>query len=91
MFTSPQLLILDEATSALDGETEAFISQTIKELKGKCTVILIAHRISSVINADKVIFMENGRISAEGSFDEVRRISPTFENQVNLMKITKEN
>jgi len=91
MFTSPQLLILDEATSALDGETEAFISQTIKELKGKCTVILIAHRISSVINADKVIFMENGRISAEGSFDEVRRTSPTFENQVKLMKIAKEN
>jgi ATP-binding cassette subfamily C protein len=91
LFTSPQLLILDEATSALDGETEAFISQTIKDLKGKCTVILIAHRISSVINADKVIFMENGRISAEGSFDEVRRLSPTFENQVNLMKISKEN
>jgi ABC-type multidrug transport system fused ATPase/permease subunit len=90
-FTSPRLLILDEATSALDGETESLISQTIRELKGKCTVVLIAHRISSVINADKVIFMENGRISAEGSFDEVRRISPAFENQVNLMKISKEN
>ncbi len=91
LFTSPKLLILDEATSALDGETEALISQTIRELKGKCTVVLIAHRISSVINADKVIFMENGRISAEGSFDEVRRISPTFENQVKLMKIANEN
>ncbi len=91
LFTSPKLLILDEATSALDGETEALISETIRELKGKCTVILIAHRISSVINADKVIFMENGRISAEGTFDEVRRISPTFENQVKLMKIAKEN
>jgi ABC-type multidrug transport system fused ATPase/permease subunit len=91
LFTSPKLLIFDEATSALDGETEALISQTIRELKGKCTVVLIAHRISSVINADKVIFMENGRITAEGSFEEVRRISPTFENQVNLMKIAKEN
>jgi ABC-type multidrug transport system fused ATPase/permease subunit len=91
LFTSPKLLILDEATSALDGETEALISQTIRELKGKCTVVLIAHRISSVINADKVIFMENGKILAEGTFDEVRRMSPTFENQVNLMKITREN
>ena len=91
LFTSPKLLILDEATSALDGETEALISQTIRELKGKCTVVLIAHRISSVINADKVIFMENGRISAEGSFDQVRRTSPTFENQVKLMKIANEN
>jgi ABC-type multidrug transport system fused ATPase/permease subunit len=90
LFTSPELLILDEATSALDGETEAFISQTIKELKGKCTVILIAHRISSVINADKVVFMENGKITADGTFDEVKRKSKTFENQVNFMKISQD-
>jgi ATP-binding cassette, subfamily B, bacterial PglK len=91
LFTSPKLLILDEATSALDGETEALISQTIRDLKGKCTVVLIAHRISSVINSDKVIFMENGTISAQGTFDEVKRISPRFENQVNLMKINSAN
>lgn len=88
LFTSPSLLILDEATSALDGETESLISQTIKELKGKCTVILIAHRLSSVINADKVVFMDNGKISAEGTFSEVRKISPNFEKQVKLMGIT---
>jgi ABC-type multidrug transport system fused ATPase/permease subunit len=87
MFTSPRLLILDEATSALDGETEALISHTIKELKGKCTVILIAHRLSSVMNADKVIFMENGEITAEGTFSEVRKLSPDFEKQVKLMGI----
>jgi len=87
LFTSPKLLILDEATSALDGETEALISQTIKKLKGSCTVILIAHRLSSVINADKVIFMENGKITAEGTFSEVRKLSPNFEKQVKLMGI----
>jgi len=87
LFTSPKLLILDEATSALDGETEALISQTIKELKGKCTVILIAHRISSVMNADKVVFMDNGKIAAEGTFSEVRKLSPDFEKQVKLMGI----
>lgn len=91
LFTSPKLLILDEATSALDGETEAYISQTIKELKGKCTVILIAHRMSSVINADKVVFLENGKITAEGTFDEVKQKSQTFENQVNLMNINRTN
>jgi ATP-binding cassette, subfamily B, bacterial PglK len=91
LFTSPKLLILDEATSALDGETEAAISETIQKLKGKTTVILIAHRISSVKNADKIVFMEHGRITAEGSFDEVRQISPTFENQVNLMQININN
>jgi ABC-type multidrug transport system fused ATPase/permease subunit len=91
LFTSPRLLILDESTSALDGETEAHISQTIKELKGKCTVILIAHRLSSVMNADKVIFMENGKITAEGTFSEVRKLSPNFEKQAKLMGITDKN
>jgi ABC-type multidrug transport system fused ATPase/permease subunit len=87
LFTSPRLLILDEATSALDGETEALISQTIKELKGKCTVILIAHRLSSVMNADKVIFMDDGKIAAEGTFSEVRELSKEFDKQVKLMGI----
>jgi ABC-type multidrug transport system fused ATPase/permease subunit len=87
LFTSPRLLILDEATSALDGETEALISQTIKELKGKCTVILIAHRLSSVMNADKVIFMDSGKIVAEGTFSEVRELSQEFDKQVKLMGI----
>ena len=87
LFTSPKLLILDEATSALDGETEALISQTIKELKGKCTVILIAHRLSSVMNADKVVYMDGGKIAAEGTFSEVRKLSPDFEKQVKLMGI----
>jgi ABC-type multidrug transport system fused ATPase/permease subunit len=87
LFTSPKLLILDEATSALDGETEALISQTIKELKGKCTVILIAHRLSSVMNADKVIYMDGGKIAAEGTFAEVRKLAPDFEKQVKLMGI----
>ena len=91
MFTSPKLLILDEATSALDGETESLISQTIKELKGKCTVILIAHRLSSVVNADKVVFMDNGKITAEGTFSDVRRLSPNFEKQVKLMGIADNN
>jgi ABC-type multidrug transport system fused ATPase/permease subunit len=87
LFTSPKLLILDEATSALDGETEALISQTIKELKGKCTVILIAHRLSSVMNADKVVYMDGGKIAAEGTFAEVRKLAPDFEKQVKLMGI----
>jgi ATP-binding cassette subfamily C protein len=91
LFTAPKLLILDEATSALDAETESLISQTIKELKGKCTVILIAHRLSSVMNADKVIFMENGKITAEGTFSEVRKLSPNFDKQVKLMGITDNN
>jgi ATP-binding cassette subfamily C protein len=86
LFTSPKLLILDEATSALDGETEAAISKTIKSLKGKCTVVMIAHRISSIKNADKIILLENGKIAASGTFDQVRKISTSFENQIKLME-----
>lgn len=84
LFTSPKLLILDEATSALDGETEILISKTIRSLKGKCTVVMIAHRISSIMNADKIIFMENGCITGTGNFEELQRTSKNFANLVQL-------
>jgi ABC-type multidrug transport system fused ATPase/permease subunit len=85
LFTKPKILVLDEATSALDGETEADISEAIKSLKGSTTVLIIAHRLSSVKSADKVIYMEKGKISASGTFDEVRKIAPDFDKQANLM------
>ena len=85
LFTSPRLLVLDEATSALDGITEADISSSIKELKGSVTVVLIAHRLSTVRSVDKVVFLDKGEIVAEGSFEEVRKKSPEFDRQASLM------
>ena len=85
MFTKPKLLVLDEATSALDGETEANISIAIKSLKGDVTVILIAHRLSTVREADQVIYLEDGKIISIGSFDEVRSAVPNFDRQASLM------
>jgi len=85
MFTKPKLLVLDEATSALDGETESQISQAINLLKGSVTVVLIAHRLSTVRNADVVIYMDNGEIRASGTFDEVRQAVPDFDHQAQLM------
>lgn len=85
MFTCPQLLVLDEATSALDGETELSISEAIHTLRGLTTVILIAHRLSTVRNADKVIYLSEGKILASGSFDEVRAAIPDFDRQARLM------
>jgi ABC-type multidrug transport system fused ATPase/permease subunit len=85
LFTKPKLLVLDEATSALDGETEANISAAIKTLKGEVTVILIAHRLSTVREADQVIYLEDGRILSVGSFDEVRAAIPNFDRQASLM------
>jgi len=85
MFTQPHLLVLDEATSALDGETEASISDAIHNLKGSVTVVMIAHRLSTVRNADKVIYMSAGQVVATGTFDEVRSLVPDFDRQAKLM------
>ena len=85
MFTKPALLVLDEATSALDGETELQVSDAIRTLRGSTTVILIAHRLSTVRDADKVVYMADGIIIASGTFDEVRSQVPDFDRQAVLM------
>lgn len=85
MFTKPKLLVLDEATSALDGQTESDISSAILELKGKTTIVMIAHRLSTVRFADLVIYIDGGKITAQGTFEEVRNRVPDFEKQAQLM------
>ena len=85
IFTRPQLLVLDEATSSLDGETEANISEALQNLKGRSTLILIAHRLSTVMHSDTVVYMDKGKILHIGSFAEVRRAIPNFERQAKLM------
>ena len=85
MLTNPQLLVLDEATSSLDGETESQISDAIHHMKGNRTVIMIAHRLSTVREADVVIYLESGRLVASGTFDEVRNQVPNFDHQAKLM------
>jgi ABC-type multidrug transport system fused ATPase/permease subunit len=85
MFTKPKLLVLDEATSALDGQTESEISDAIHGLKGRVTLILIAHRLSTVMSADQIIYLESGCIRAQGTFAEVRTAVPDFDKQAKLM------
>jgi len=85
VFTKPKLLVLDEATSSLDGQSEADISDSINDMRGEITVILIAHRLSTVKNADKVVYLEGGKIVSVGTFDEVRKNVPNFEKQASLM------
>jgi ATP-binding cassette, subfamily B, bacterial PglK len=85
MFTKPILLVLDEATSSLDGETESNISGSISQLHGKVTVVMIAHRLSTVRHADRLVYMCDGEIQAQGSFDEVRRLVQDFDRQATLM------
>jgi ABC-type multidrug transport system fused ATPase/permease subunit len=85
LYTNPKLLILDEATSSLDGQTEADISDSINALKGEVTVVIVAHRLSTIRKADRVIYLENGRLIAAGSVDEVRAQVPNFDTQAKLM------
>ena len=70
--TNPKLIILDEATSSLDVKTEAEIAKSLDSLKGKVTMIVIAHRLSTVKDFDHIIYMSQGKIIATGSFEAVR-------------------
>jgi ABC-type multidrug transport system fused ATPase/permease subunit len=85
MFTRPKLLVLDEATSSLDGQTEADISAAIQGLHGSVTIVMIAHRLSTVLHADQVVYMSEGKILSQGTFNEVRAVVPDFDRQAQLM------
>ena len=85
LIPQPQLLILDEATSALDSQTESEISQVFTNLSGKVTLISIAHRLSTVRAADRVVYIDQGKVSALGSFDEVRKQIKDFDEQARLL------
>ena len=63
----PQLLILDEATSSIDNQSEILIKKAIETLRGKMTIIIIAHRLSTIMDADKLFYLEKGRVIEEGS------------------------
>ena len=85
MYQQPDLLVMDESTSSLDSESEFAISETINSLKIDLSVISVAHRLSTIQNFDLLLYMENGKIEAVGTFDEVRRKSVTFNSQASRM------
>ena len=85
LFTKPKLLVLDEATSALDAETESNVSLAISSLRGNTTVVMIAHRLATVRNADLVVYLDQGQALAQGTFDEVRAAVPDFDRQAQLL------
>jgi ABC-type multidrug transport system fused ATPase/permease subunit len=85
MLTKPKLLVMDEATSSLDGQTEADVSSAVQAMHGSVTVIMIAHRLSTVRNVDRVIYLSEGKLIAEGSFESVRKEVADFDEQAKLM------
>ena len=87
LYRNPSLLILDEATSALDNETEYKITQTINNIAGDVTVIIVAHRLSTVRKVDQLVYLSNGKIEASGTFEEVQQLSADFAHLVELGKL----
>jgi ATP-binding cassette subfamily C protein len=90
LYTNPKLIVLDEATSALDAEAEASISESIRNIGADTTVIVIAHRLSTVQRADVVHVIDEGRLVASGTFKELRRTVPMIQEYVRLMSFDEE-
>lgn len=84
LYRRPRLLVLDEATSALDNRTERSVTETIGALAGEITVVVVAHRLSTVRHADQLVYLDGGVVRARGSFDEVRRQNADFAELVAL-------
>jgi len=75
----PRILILDDSTSSVDIETETRIQDALNETMGDCTTFIVAQRISTVLNADRILVLERGRISAEGTHSQLLKTSPIYQ------------
>ena len=78
LYHNPQILILDEATSALDNLTERAVMEAVHKLRKNITIIMIAHRLSTVKNCDNILLMEKGEIKEQGKFDKLIQIDDQF-------------
>jgi ATP-binding cassette subfamily C protein len=87
LYTKPGLLVMDEATSALDAESEAEIQKALDHMRGKVTVVLIAHRLNTVQHADKVFLINDGQLVDQGAFQDLVKRNASVEKLVELMKV----
>ena len=79
LLSKPSILLLDEATSALDAESESKIRSSIEKLKGKMSILVVAHRISTVRQADRILVIDKGRLIGEGSHEQLRSNNILYE------------
>ncbi len=86
LYARPGLLVMDEATSALDAISEAEIQKALDEMRGKVTVVLIAHRINTIQKADIVILIEKGEVRGSGTFSQLVASNPSVKQVVKLIK-----
>lgn len=85
-----EIILFDEATSALDNETQQKIQQAINNLKEDYTILIIAHRLTTIINCDKICFIEDGKIKASGTHDKLLKECPEYKN-LYISEILKNN
>ncbi|MGO3856334.1 MAG: ABC transporter ATP-binding protein [Glutamicibacter arilaitensis] len=89
MLRRPKVLVLDEATSALDTVTEALVQQALDELAVGRTTLLIAHRLSTVMRADRIVVLEDGRIAESGTYDELLQLGGRFAQLVSRNELAQ--
>lgn len=82
LLDKPAVLVLDEATSALDADTEKAINDTVTALRGQMTMLIVAHRLSTVRACDRIVIMEAGAVADQGTFDELAKRNATFARMV---------
>jgi ATP-binding cassette subfamily C protein len=87
LYRNPRLLILDEATSALDAESENEINGALNDLRGKVTVLMIAHRLNTIQRSDIVFLVQDGKITAQGKFSYLLQTNKTVKRLAKLMDI----
>lgn len=84
LYTDPLVLVMDEATSALDSKTEAAVTDSIADLGGDVTVIVVAHRLATIKHSDRIFFLRNGELAGSGTFEELVAQFPDFAEQAQL-------
>ena len=85
LYHNPQILILDEATSALDNQTEKAVMDAISNLRQKITIILIAHRLTTVKNCDIIFLLDKGQVKDKGTFKELMQINDKFRENAKVL------
>ncbi|NKB87392.1 MAG: ATP-binding cassette domain-containing protein [Acidobacteria bacterium] len=87
LYRRPELLILDEATSSLDSDSERAIRDSIDGLRGQLTILVVAHRLSTIANADRVYVLEEGKLVEEGTFSDLRSTESRLRDYIQLQSL----
>jgi len=85
LYRRPQVVIFDEGTSALDNQTEAELMRALERLRGNHTIVMVAHRLSTVRNCDRIAYIDGGRLAGLGSYDELTRTNAGFRRLTTTM------